>query len=104
MALAWRYYRGEGVDPNPNMARSWFARAAEQGSSEAACQLGCMLMAGEGGPRGLAEGAALLERAAASGDCDDAEEAMAAIARGVAGQRLLVGAGARRREVVADNR
>jgi hypothetical protein len=59
---------GQGVEPDPEQARTWYARAAAQGSAHGARGLGAMLVMAEGGPAEPARGYALLELAAAGGD------------------------------------
>lgn len=47
--LGEMYWRGEGVAPNPNMARKWFERGAAQNNDASHNGLGMMYLRGEAG-------------------------------------------------------
>src|SRR5262249_28578127 len=46
-SLGWRYYQGDGVARNQDLARQWLQRAAEQGDRMAAADLGLVYRAQE---------------------------------------------------------
>lgn len=58
---------GRGCQPDPEAARAWFLRAAEQGNADAEAAAGEMLFNGVGGPADQAFAMALFNRAAAAG-------------------------------------
>jgi uncharacterized protein len=58
---------GRGAEANPQEGRSWIARAASSGMSEAEFALAEMMVNGAGGPRDHAGAETLLERAADKG-------------------------------------
>jgi len=64
------YLRGEGVGLNKREAAHWFRKAADQGDSGAAYNLGLMLTYGDGVPKDEEEGAKLIKVAADGGDVD----------------------------------
>jgi len=67
------YLDGNGVDQDFEEAFIWFSIAAEQGNSEAKCNLGLMYIDGNGLPESLTRAAKLIFDAYEK-DCEFAEE------------------------------
>lgn len=59
---------GQGVRENDAEARTWYARAAQQGSAHALRAVAGMMLIGEGGPADVVRGVGLMRAAAAAGD------------------------------------
>jgi uncharacterized protein len=65
--LAYRYERGEGVEPDPARARSLYQRGCDGGSAMACSNLGVSVKDGIGGPKDVARAAALFRSACDAG-------------------------------------
>ncbi len=62
------YRDGDGVDEDLEEAFIWFSIAAEQGSSEAQCNLGLMYLEGNGVPESLIDAAYWINLSRGQGD------------------------------------
>ena len=79
-AIGVLYLHGEGVPPDPALAKRWFERAAATGHARAELNLALMLSAGHGGSRDLVAAYILAMRAVAKLDGDERREARTAAA------------------------
>ena len=80
--LAECHYAGLGVPRNRGTAREFCWAASQKGNTDASFRVGVMFIRGDGGPKAVSRGIALVELAARNGVCG-AEVAMSEIANAI---------------------